>query len=213
MKKGVVYSDEDDDGEVRMPGQRRLKRKSTVTSDSEISLRAMMDIDDGLFLPLNVIESWLIKCVEQVDCVSKVNKVYPQREESEESEEEGNEPEKEATVPPATSEDDESDCAPVVPKRRKPRKVVPVGRNGLKKRRVIKSQTTTDAKGYIRTSSRDASRNCCLTLYCRDGRLFVVRVCRGRRGNGVKVKVKGQEKGNEENLRTQGRGGETKGGG
>jgi len=32
---------------------------------------------------------------------------------------------------------------------RKPKKVVPVGRNGLKKRRVVKSRMTTDAKGYI----------------------------------------------------------------
>ena len=52
VKKGVVYSDEDDDGEVRMLGQRRPRRKSTVTSDSEISLRAMMDIDDGVYFRL-----------------------------------------------------------------------------------------------------------------------------------------------------------------
>ena len=53
VKKGVVYSDdEDDDGDVRMLGKRRPKRKSAVTSDSEISLRAMMDIDDGAFFRL-----------------------------------------------------------------------------------------------------------------------------------------------------------------
>lgn len=34
-------------------------------------------------------------------------------------------------------------------KTRKPKKEVPVGRNGLKKRRVVKSRMTTDAKGYI----------------------------------------------------------------
>jgi len=49
IKKGVVYSDEDDDSEVRRLGQRRPKRKSSLTSDSEMSLRAMMDIDDGVF--------------------------------------------------------------------------------------------------------------------------------------------------------------------
>ncbi|KAF8547345.1 hypothetical protein OG21DRAFT_1501619 [Imleria badia] len=134
IKKGVVYSDEDDDEDVRMLGQRRLKRKSTVTSDSEMSLRAMMDIDD-----------------EQVDRASRMSRVRPQPEEEEESEEEVTEPEKEATAPPATTEDDESDHVPVVPKKRKPRKVVPVGRNGLKKRRVVKSRTTTDAKGYMQT--------------------------------------------------------------
>lgn len=109
--------------------------------------------------------------------MSRVSRVRAQREEEEESEEEGNEPEKEATAPPATSEDEQSDHVPVVLKKRKPRKVVPVNRNGLKKRRVIKSRTTTDAKGYMRTSSCVASRGCCLILFCRDGRLFVVRVC------------------------------------
>ncbi|KAN0083963.1 DNA polymerase subunit Cdc27 [Tylopilus felleus] len=133
VKKGVVHSDEDSEGEVRMLGQRRPKRKSAVTSDSEMSLQAMMDIDD-----------------ERVDRVSRIGKGHPLREESEESEEEGDVPEKEA-IAPATTEDEESDHVPVVPKKRKPRKVVPVGRNGLKKRRVIKSRTTTDAKGYMQT--------------------------------------------------------------
>lgn len=36
-----------------------------------------------------------------------------------------------------------------VPKKRKPKKVIPVGSNGLKKRRVVKSRMTTDAKGYM----------------------------------------------------------------
>ncbi|KAF8434194.1 hypothetical protein L210DRAFT_3554341 [Boletus edulis BED1] len=99
-----------------------------------MSLRAMMDIDD-----------------RQVDRVSRADKVLPQPEESEESEEEGNKPEKEAIAPPATTEDEESDHVPVVPKRRKPRKVALVGRNGLKKRLVIKSRTAMDAKGYMQT--------------------------------------------------------------
>jgi DNA polymerase delta subunit 3 len=45
----------------------------------------------------------------------------------------------------------EEDAVPEVAKKRKPRKVVPVGRNGSKKRRVMKNRTTTDAKGYTRT--------------------------------------------------------------
>jgi DNA polymerase delta subunit 3 len=35
------------------------------------------------------------------------------------------------------------------PKKRPEKKVVPVGRNGLKKKRVVKSRMTTDAKGYM----------------------------------------------------------------
>jgi DNA polymerase delta subunit 3 len=46
-------------------------------------------------------------------------------------------------------EDEDEDVKPQA-KKRKSRKVVPVGRNGLKKRRVLKSRTTTDAKGYMR---------------------------------------------------------------
>jgi hypothetical protein len=37
-----------------------------------------------------------------------------------------------------------------VPEGAKKRKVVPVGRNGSKKRRVMKNRTTTDAKGCAR---------------------------------------------------------------
>lgn len=47
-------------------------------------------------------------------------------------------------------EEEEEDVKPQA-KKRKSRKVVPAGRNGLKKRRVLKSRTTTDAKGYMRT--------------------------------------------------------------
>ena len=35
------------------------------------------------------------------------------------------------------------------PKKRREKKVVPVGRNGLKKKRVVKSRMTNDAKGYM----------------------------------------------------------------
>jgi hypothetical protein len=47
IKKGVVLSDDDDDDEPQ-PSRRRTKRPSNVDSDTGKSLRAMMDIDDGL---------------------------------------------------------------------------------------------------------------------------------------------------------------------
>lgn len=37
-------------------------------------------------------------------------------------------------------------------RKKKPKKVIPVGRNGLKKRRVEKSRTSFDEKGYMGTS-------------------------------------------------------------
>jgi len=72
-----------------------------------------------------------------------------------------------ATTPPATDvemEDREQDPepepepepararAPTRKTRRKPKKEVPVGRNGLKKKRVVKSRMTTDEKGYFGAS-------------------------------------------------------------
>jgi hypothetical protein len=43
-------------------------------------------------------------------------------------------------------------AAPTRARTRKPKKVVPVGRNGLKKKRVVKSRMTTDDKGYFGAS-------------------------------------------------------------
>ncbi len=48
-----------------------------------------------------------------------------------------------------TPMDEDSDPAPKIkPRKRKEKKVVPVGRNGLKKKRILKSRSMTDAKGY-----------------------------------------------------------------
>ena len=70
------------------------------------------------------------------------------------------------TSPPATDvemEDREAEPEPEPepkpkparkPQQRKPKKVVPVGRNGLKKRRLVKSRMTTDDKGYFGASHR-----------------------------------------------------------
>ena len=45
---------------------------------------------------------------------------------------------------------DESDVPAEKPKRKKQvKKVIPVGKNGLKKKRVVKSRMTTDEKGYM----------------------------------------------------------------
>lgn len=69
-----------------------------------------------------------------------------------------------ATSPPATDvemgEDREPEPvpepepvqAPIRKQKRKPKKEVPVGRNGLKKKRVVKSRMTTDEKGYFGAS-------------------------------------------------------------
>jgi hypothetical protein len=45
---------------------------------------------------------------------------------------------------------DEPDLEPVVkPKKKRVKKVIPIGSNGLKKKRVMKSRTKFDDKGYM----------------------------------------------------------------
>ncbi|KIJ13134.1 hypothetical protein PAXINDRAFT_170721 [Paxillus involutus ATCC 200175] len=132
VKKEVVDSDDEEETDVRIPGRRRQKGKNNATSDSEMSLRAMMDIDD-----------------EQFARGTRVSKVRPETEDEDESQVEA---EEEVTAPPGTSDGEDLEDEPIVPqKKRKQRKAVPVGSNGLKKRRVLKSRTTTDAKGYMQT--------------------------------------------------------------
>ena len=45
---------------------------------------------------------------------------------------------------------DDPDPEPIAkPKKKRVKKVIPVGRNGLKKKRVVKSRTKKDDKGYM----------------------------------------------------------------
>ncbi|KAH7884245.1 DNA polymerase subunit Cdc27 [Phlebopus sp. FC_14] len=130
VKKGTILSDDDDDDDVRAPGRRRRMGKINIHSDSEMSLRAMMDIDD-----------------EEVVQASRRRDIRAESEEGSEAAELHQD-----AAHPLTSDAEDVDDVPVKqPKKRKPRKVVPVGRNGLKKKRVVKSKMTTDAKGYIQT--------------------------------------------------------------
>lgn len=97
--------------------------------------------------------------VDQVEKVSRKTKIEPPRREEEEEEEEA-EPERKAPVTLNTSKDEDvdmSDDTEVKPKpkprKKKEKKAVPVGRNGLKKRRVMKSRMRVDEKGYMGMSN------------------------------------------------------------
>ncbi|KAI9509823.1 DNA polymerase subunit Cdc27 [Russula earlei] len=134
----AISDDEDDEAPKPPPttkaAYKKIKRKAAVPpdSDAEKELRAMMDIDD--------------------DHVTKVPRAASISEP--------------ATPPPATDvemedrgpetepePEPEPGRAPAARKaQRKPKKVVPVGRNGLRKRRVVKSRTTMDGKGYVGAS-------------------------------------------------------------
>lgn len=46
-------------------------------------------------------------------------------------------------------DDEPTEVKPKRPRKKVEKKVVPVGRNGLKKKRVVKSRMSVDAKGYM----------------------------------------------------------------
>jgi len=140
VKKGAIVSDDDEDDDVKPRKNRLRKRLSSVeleASDSEAdkSLRAMMDIDDS-----------------EVIRVSKSNATaIPKSEDPPESDSATQDTEEPSQLVD-TPMDEDSDPAPKVkPRKRKEKKVVPVGRNGLKKKRILKSRSMTDAKGYWAT--------------------------------------------------------------
>jgi DNA polymerase delta subunit 3 len=161
VRKGVVISDDDEDEEAPKAPPRtkaayksKAKAKTKDTSpddpDGEKELRAMMDIDDGKKKKsLRPFFFCILKCVtSRPDQVTRVSRTASVSES--------------ATSPPATDvemEDREPEPepepvrAPTRKTQRKPKKEVPVGRNGLKKKRVVKSRMTTDDKGYFGASS------------------------------------------------------------
>ncbi|KAI0693597.1 DNA polymerase subunit Cdc27 [Cytidiella melzeri] len=129
--KGNAIVSDDDESEPQPKPKAKGRTKSVldfdfedVPSQSERSLRAMMDIDDD-----------------------KVERVARVRTTVRESPESGDEPPDEDVVMA-----DDSDVPQDKPKRKKKaKKIIPVGRNGLKKKRVVKSQTMMDSKGYMVT--------------------------------------------------------------
>ncbi|KAJ8516311.1 hypothetical protein ONZ45_g6377 [Pleurotus djamor] len=147
VQRGVIVSDDEDDDVVVPPlrtGFRKGRVSSTASSvpdseppsdsepdsEAERELRAMMDVED-----------------DKVERVSRPRAIKPSTSEEDENDDDASQPE-------VQDEDVEMDDADDVPKPKpKPRKSrkVPIGSNGLKKKRVIKSRKTVDAKGYMAT--------------------------------------------------------------
>lgn len=127
QSKGIVRLQKrtvlSDDDEDSSPHP-RMSRMSLRAQDSEAEqrLKAMMDFDD--------------------DEVIRVTRETPvlMKEEEEESTEDGEDVKMDDSISPKPK-----------PKKRREKKVIPVGSNGLKKKRTIKSRMTTDAKGYMVT--------------------------------------------------------------
>ncbi|KAH9843862.1 DNA polymerase subunit Cdc27-domain-containing protein [Rhodofomes roseus] len=127
--KKAVLSDSDEEDTVERGKRRKTKVKDkTRSSIPDKSLQAMMDIDDD-----DVIKA--SRSVAEVDT----------------------EVETEEEAPPDTQtedfiEDSEPERVKQRPRKRKQdKKPVPVGSNGLKKRRVMRTRTKTDVKGYMVT--------------------------------------------------------------
>ncbi|KIM74243.1 hypothetical protein PILCRDRAFT_828402 [Piloderma croceum F 1598] len=137
IRRGVIFSSDEDDEEEQAPKKRLQKGKakwvgaSTDDDDeAERSLRAMMDVDD--------------------DQVIRIPRNPPST--ANPSTASGSPPEdveEDVDVEMAAGDEDLKIKPP--PRKRKPKKVIPVGRNGLKKRRVEKSRTSFDEKGYMVT--------------------------------------------------------------
>ncbi|KAG0700166.1 DNA polymerase subunit Cdc27-domain-containing protein [Suillus ampliporus] len=133
VKKGVIMSD-DEDEEAPIKSRKKITRS---TSDTEGSLAAMMDIDD-----------------DQVVRASRLSSRHPD-DVVDDSGDEVDQTDVDLLISSAGEEEEEEDPKPQA-KKRKSRKVVPVGRNGLKKHRVMKSRTTVDAKGYMQTEDHSS---------------------------------------------------------
>ncbi|KDQ53171.1 hypothetical protein JAAARDRAFT_162049 [Jaapia argillacea MUCL 33604] len=124
VKKGVLVSDDEEEA-TPPPPKTKAKGKTVafpdIESDVEKSLQAMMDIDD--------------------DQVEKVSRSTTKVEAIPEPNEDGDVDMEEEPVPAPKPK----------PRKRKEKKEIPVGRNGLKKKRVVKSRTACDDKGYMAT--------------------------------------------------------------
>ncbi|KAF8159528.1 DNA polymerase subunit Cdc27 [Crassisporium funariophilum] len=134
VKGRVVLSDDDEDTMV----QSRFRRRSTAdsrsvsvaNSEAEREAMALMDIDDDL-----------------VEKVSREASAKPPATTDDE------EQETDVSVVCKNEEDvdmaDESAVAPKIRKKRE-KKVVPIGSNGLKKKKVTKTRRALDENGYMR---------------------------------------------------------------
>lgn len=156
-RRKVILSEEESDNSTRRLTNRRKSRASfksdsspAMDSEAEREARALMDIDDGnKKFPGSLLGVFFLTIfLDQVERVSHA----PSTSVSELGD--GSEPDR-VSVKMEEEEDVDmvDDTAVSKPqKKRKAKPVIPVGQNGLKKRKVTKTKYSTDAKGYSRMS-------------------------------------------------------------
>jgi len=160
-KNAIVSDEEEDKVQPQKKAAKRPRRQVTHVSedednnssrDSVRALKSMMDMDDGIFLFSHGGTCRISGSRFSIDQVEKAPRMPKRRLE----EEEDSEMEQEALEAADQDEDVKmSDVMEAKPKprpRKKKEKVVPVGQNGLKKRRNMKSRMRVDEKGYMGTS-------------------------------------------------------------
>ncbi|GLB41826.1 putative DNA polymerase subunit Cdc27 [Lyophyllum shimeji] len=129
VQNRTVLSDDEDNAPQPARKPRKSRADKALESETE-DARALMDVDD-----------------DQVVRVTRETPAPARREEKEEEEEEGGEDNANVVDEDVDMLDDSAPRPK--PKKRKEKKVVPRGRNGLKKKRVVKSRSKIDEKGYM----------------------------------------------------------------
>ncbi|KAG5647477.1 hypothetical protein DXG03_009412 [Asterophora parasitica] len=138
VQKRTVISDSEDEPPKPARKARTSRAAKAVDSDTE-DARALMDIDD------DEVERVTRETPSVRDKTKKRSAEIEEDSEAEYGQEDKSSAAKEDIDMASDSE------AKPKPKKRKEKKVVPIGSNGLKKRRVVKSRSVIDGKGYMVT--------------------------------------------------------------
>ncbi|KAJ3989323.1 DNA polymerase subunit Cdc27 [Lentinula detonsa] len=125
VKKHTIVSDEEEQVTTKVGRTKGKAKSKQVVGREDDDVLALMDIDD-----------------DQVIRASRSRRASPEPSEAVKSEPKD-----------VDMQDDTEDKPAIKAKQRKTKakKVVPIGKNGLKKKRVMRSKVTTDAKGYMVT--------------------------------------------------------------
>ncbi|KAF9489735.1 hypothetical protein BDN71DRAFT_1455661 [Pleurotus eryngii] len=140
--KGSILSDDDDDDDIPLCSVKNLRRKSRASSAA--SATSVPDSEAPSETEADAGNSEAERVLRAMMDIDDVDRAHPEALEQEEEEEE---------EPPF--DDDvamsDSDVPKPKPRARKTKKVIPVGSNGLKKKRVMKTEKFVDDKGYMIT--------------------------------------------------------------
>jgi len=160
-KNAIVSDEEENEVQPRKKAAKRSRRQvphasededNNSSRDSVRALKSMMAMDDGVFLFPRGGTCRISGSHFSADQVEKAPRQPKRRLEEEEDSELEQEAPKGADQDGDVKMSDTMKAKPKPRPRKKEEKVVPVGQNGLKKRRNMKSRMHVDEKGYMGTS-------------------------------------------------------------